>query len=177
MLQSQAYEWWEQILQGASPRKAPVKIPFKGEGYDTIAGWDGVWFYSDFIPIEKGKSYWLSLDVKGPEIMAWLLGYVEKTNATYGAEAGGFQSYLGDKNGTRDPKRGFKKFIQGYDWKGQLKAGGTGQWATYSRREQPFRPTAVNPSIRFVRILLLPYWPPATYYIDNVTLREVAKEK
>ena len=37
--------------------------------YDTLAGLDGVWFWSDPIPVEKGKAYWLTLDVKGPTLV------------------------------------------------------------------------------------------------------------
>ena len=77
VLQSQGYEWWAKLIKGAQPKDAPAKTPTVEPKYDTLAGLDGVWFYSDFIPVEKGKAYWLSLDAKGPEIMVWLLGYAE----------------------------------------------------------------------------------------------------
>lgn len=171
ILQSQAYEWWEKILHGALPQDAPVRKPYHGEGYDTLAGLDGVWFYSDAIPIEPGAAYWLTLDVKGPgEIMTWLLGYAEKPDLTFGKDALAFRGWLGDKAGTRDPVRGHKRLLNEYDWKGQLKAGPSPHWKTFSRREKPFRPTKNTPQIRYVRVLLLAYWPPGEYYVDNVRL-------
>lgn len=173
VLQAQAYEWWAEIVSGASSKDAPAKTPTREPKYDTLAGLDGVWFYSDPIPIEKGKSYWLNLDVKGPEILVWLLGYAEKTNVTFGTEAAAFQGYLQERAGTRDTSRNHKAFIHAYDWKGQLKAGGSAEWKTYSRREKPFRPTELTPCVRYVRVLLLPLWPPGTYWVDNVTLTEV----
>ena len=53
-----------------------------------------------------------------------------------------------------------------------MKAGGGDQWQTYSRREKPFAPTKVTPNIRYLRVMLYPYWPPGVYYIDNVRLVE-----
>ena len=55
---------------------------------------------------------------------------------------------------------------------GQLAAGGSNEWKTYSRRKQPFRPTSVTPNVRYVRVLILPTWPPGTYWVDNVRLVE-----
>ena len=54
------------IAKGASAKDAPKKTPTVGDKYDTLAGNDGVWFWSDFIPVEKGKAYWLTIDAKGP---------------------------------------------------------------------------------------------------------------
>ena len=53
MYQSQGYEWWTKIAQGASAKDAPKKTPTVGDKYDTLAGNDGVWFWSDPIPVEK----------------------------------------------------------------------------------------------------------------------------
>src|SRR5207302_4910794 len=52
--QSQGYEWWAKVAQGASAKDAPKKTPTVGDKYDTLAGNDGVWFWSDPIPVEKG---------------------------------------------------------------------------------------------------------------------------
>jgi hypothetical protein len=173
--QAQGYEWWVKIAKGASPKNAPKKIPTKGDKYDTLAGNDGVWFWSDFIPIEKGKAYWLTIDVKGPGLMAWLVGYPEKASTAFGADSAAFQEVLQEKvqGKPRENKRGFEGFIHKYVWKGQLATGGSNEWKTYSRRGKPFRPTAVTPTVRFVRVLILPTWPPGEYYLDNVRLTEI----
>jgi hypothetical protein len=175
VLQSQGYDWWVKIAQGARAKDAPKKIPSKDPNkYDTLAGLDGVWFWSDFIPIEKDKAYWLTLDVKGPEIMTWLVGYPEKSSTDFGADAGAFQEYMKAKLTGKEPNftREREGFINKYDWRGQLKAGGGNEWKTYSRRKMPFRPTANTPQVKFVRVLIFPYWPPGEYYVDNVRLVE-----
>jgi hypothetical protein len=180
--QSQGYEWWSKIVKGAKAKDAPKKIPTKGDKYDTLAGLDGVWFWSDFIPIEKGKAYWLTIDVKGPDsVMAWLVGYEKKESNAFGADAPALQEYLLEKKlgRPRDTKRGHASFIYKYKFRGQLNsryarplANG---WKRYERDALPFRPTARHtPNVRWVRVLILPTWPPATYYVDNVRLTEIA---
>jgi hypothetical protein len=173
--QTQGYDWWVKIAKGASPKDAPKKTPTVGDKYDTLAGLDGVWFWSDFIPVEKDKVYWLTMDVKGPALLAWLVGYPKKESTAFGADAAAFQEVLQEKvtGRPKDAKRGFEGFIHKYVWKGQLAAGGADEWKTYSRRGKPFRPTANTPDVKFVRVVILPTWPPATYYVDNVRLVEV----
>jgi hypothetical protein len=180
--QSQAYEWWVKIAKGALPKDAPKKMPTTGDKYDTLAGLDGVWFWSDYIPVKEGQAYWLTLDVKGPGILVWLVGYPEKGSTAFGSENGAFQDAL--KEGlTKKPvekKRGHDPFIHKYVWKGQMAAGGSNEWKTYSRRKLPFRPTesAGKPNgVKFVRVMIYPFWPPATYYVDNVKLVEWQGEK
>jgi hypothetical protein len=180
VLQSQAYEWWVKINKGASPKGAPKKVASADPNkYDTLAGLDGVWYWSDFIPIEKGQSYWLTVDAKGPGggMLGWLVGYPEKTRTEFGSESGAFQEFLQGKLTGKPPDRGrnFEPFIHKYVWKGQLSSlAGTSptEWKTFSRRQQPFRPTANTPTVRFIRVMLYAYWPPGEYYVDNVSLTE-----
>lgn len=171
--QAQAYAWWSKIVEGASAKDAPARQPTVEPKYDTLAGLDGVWFYSDYVPVEAGKKYWLTVDVKGPGILVWLVGYPEKPDTTFGADQGALQQYLAEAKGRAQPqKRGRPAFIHKYVWKGQMSAGGADQWKTYSRRAKPFEPTKNTPSVRYVRVLVYPFWPPATYYVDNVRLTE-----
>jgi hypothetical protein len=178
VLQSQAYDWWVKIARGASPRDAPGKEMTKGDKYDTLAGNDGVWFWSDPVPVEKGKAYWLTLDARGPgPVMVWLVGYPEKPATAFGADEGAFQEYLQGKVGKPQPnKRGRDPFLHKYVWKGQLACSASDKWQTFSRRKQPFRPTAVTPDVRYLRVLILPTWPPGVYAVDNVKLTEVADD-
>src|SRR5258708_318129 len=125
VLQSQGYDWWVKISKGAKAKDAPKKLPTTPPKYDTLAGLDGVWYWSDFIPIEKGKSYWLTLDVKGtPDVMAWLVGYEKKGETAFGAEAGAFQEYLKEKTTGKplDRKRNFEGFLNKYTFRGQINA-------------------------------------------------------
>jgi hypothetical protein len=178
--QSQAYEWWAKFAKGARASDAPKKVPTRGDKYDTLAGLDGVWFWSDFIPVEKGKAYWLTIDVKGtPDVMCWLVGYEKKQSSAFGADAGAFQEYLKEKTTGRpkDAKRLFEGFINRYVWRGQLNARFAkplpNGWRRFTRNKLPFRPTKKT-KVRFVRVLILPYWPPGVCYVDNVRLTEVA---
>jgi hypothetical protein len=182
VLQSQAYEWWVKIAKGAAAKDAPKKLPTKEPKYDTLAGNDGVWFWSDYVPVEEGKAYWLTIAVKGPAMLIWLVGYRQRGSTAFGSENGAFQDVL--KEGlTKKPvekKRGHDPFIHQYVWKGQMAAGGSREWKTYSRRRMPFRPTvsAGRPNgVKFVRVMIYPYWPPATYYVDNARLVEWREDK
>jgi len=177
VLQSQAYQWWAKIVEGAGPDDAPVKVPSTDPNkYDTVAAFDGVWFFSDFVPIEPGKEYWLTVDAKGGEMMCWLLGYKEKYEPSFGDDEPAFLGYLRKRTGYDSKQRDFEKIPFKRSWKGQLKIGGADRWLTYSRREKPFNPTKNTPSVRYVRVLVLPFWPPGEYYIDNVCLFEYAPD-
>jgi hypothetical protein len=174
ILQSQAYPWWAKIKAGAAAKDAPARLPTREPKYDTLAGLDGVWIWSDPVPVERGKAYWMTVDAKGPgQMFAWLIGYTNAPDVAYGAEMAAFQGYLQDPAGTAQPGRNHKGFLHSYVWKGQLNMIGTGAWKTYSRREKPFRPTAVTPEVCYVRVLLWAIWPPGEYRFDNVRLCEV----
>ncbi|HKI35543.1 MAG TPA: hypothetical protein VKA46_27045 [Gemmataceae bacterium] len=176
VLQSQGYDWWVKIATKKGKAKdAPKKEATKEPKYDTLAGNDGVWFWSDPFPIEKDKAYWLTLDVKGPGLMVWLMGYPEKPDTSFGADEGAFVEVLKEKVSGKPAEKGrdHEGFIHKYVWKGQLAAGGSNEWKTYSRRKQPFRPTSVTPNVKWGRILILPTWPPGEYFVDNVRLVEV----
>ncbi len=177
--QSQAYEWWPRIALGkATWKQAPRKLPTVEPKYDTIAGNDGTWYWSDPVRIEKGKAYWLTIDVKGPPILVWLVGYPEKPDTSFGADNGAFQDVLKEYVTGKpvEKKRNFEPFVHKYVWKGQMAAGGSDTWKTYSRRSKPFRPTAVTPNVRWVRVLVYPFWPPGEYYVDNVRLLELSDD-
>jgi hypothetical protein len=172
VLQSQAYEWWAQVREGAAAAAAPSKLPTIEPKYDTLAGLDGVWFWSDAIPVEKGKQYWLTVDVKGPGMKVLMRGYPQQPDLAFGADEGAFIGYLQKQAGTFKNERGRKAFIKKYNWDSWMKAGGGDGWQTYARREKPFSPTKNTPNVRYLRIMLYPYWPPGVYYIDNVRLTE-----
>src|SRR4051812_33239763 len=133
VLQSQGCDWWVQIAKGAEAKDAPKKKPTTPPKYDTLAGLDGVWYWSDFVEITKGKKYWLTLDVKAgdtketPDVMAWLVGYEKKESGEFGADANAFQEYLKEqqaraKDKQLDRGRLFSGFINKYVYRGQLNA-------------------------------------------------------
>lgn len=184
VLQSQGYEWWVKITKGAKAKDAPKKEPSKDPNkYDTLAGLDGVWFWSDLIPVKKSQAYWLTVDAKGPSggMLAWLVGYPDKPATAFGADAGAFQEFLQQKITNKPLPRGrnFEPFIKKYKYRGQLSSiagSSASEWRTFSRRERPFRPTENTPDVRYVRVLLYAYWPPGLYYFDNVRLSELPEK-
>jgi hypothetical protein len=184
VLQAQAYKWWSRLANGADPRNAPLKAPTTEPKYDTLAGLDGVFYWSNAIPIEHGKKYWITVDVKGQQMFVWLVGYAEIPDLSFAADNAAVQSYLakaGEGSGriSNTPSRTTDKkgFFEKYSFKGRMDAGGSDEWQTYSRRNKPFGPTRFTPDVKYVRIMLYPYWPPGEYYIDNVNLVEYDPER
>ena len=188
VLQSQGYEWWLKIAKGGKAKDAPKKKPTTPPKYDTLAGLDGVWYWSDFIEIKKGQQYWLTMDIKAgdsketPDVMAWLVGYENKESTEFGADANAFQEYLKEqqlkaKGKQLDRGRMFSGFINKYVYRGQLNARyakdvGDG-WRRWTRDKMAFNPTSrQTPKVKYVRVLVLPYWPPGECYLDNVRLTE-----
>ena len=195
VLQSQGYEWWAKFAKAEQMRAAlktwgnpwwaerievpkakdaPKKLPTTEPKYDTLAGNDGVWYWSDFVPVERGKAYWLSLDAKGAGMMCWLVGYPDRYEPWFGSDAKALLGYLRDETLPKaTSKRGHESMIAKYIWRGQMTVGASKEWQTFSRKEKLFRPTSVTPDVKFVRVLVLPFWPPGEYYLDNVKLVEV----
>jgi len=188
VLQSQGYEWWAKISKGGKAKDAPKKKATTPPKYDTLAGLDGVWYWSDFIEVEKGKQYWLTMDIKAgdsketPDVMAWLVGYEKKESTAFGADANAFQEYLEEQKKKAQGKeldrgRMFAGFINKYVYRGQLNARyakdvGNG-WRRWTRDKMPFNPTSRHtPKVKYVRVLVLPYWPPGECYLDGVRLTE-----
>ena len=169
--QAQAYVWWKNISEGTSPLGAPKKLPTVEPKYDTLAGLDGVWFWSDAIPVEKGAEYWLTLDAKGAGMLVWLVGYPEKPDCSFAADEGAVRESIAKQNGMGPPNvRNRQLFVHKYVWKGQLAVQPSAEWKTFSRREKPFSPTKNTPNVKYVRVLLYPFWPPGEYFVDNVRL-------
>ena len=169
--QTQAYVWWKKISEGASPLDAPKKLPTVEPKYDTLAGLDGVWFWSDAIPVERDTEYWLTLDAKGSGMLVWLVGYPEKPDTSFAADAGAVQESIAKQKGMGPPNvRNRQLFVHKYVWKGQLAVPPSSDWKTFSRREKAFAPTKNTPNVKFVRVLLYPFWPPGEYFVDNVRL-------
>jgi hypothetical protein len=131
------------------PPPAPKPLPTQDPKYDTVAGLDGVHFRSDEIPVKPTSSYKLQVDVKvdgkaSPKV--WIKAYAKRTSAGV----------------TRD------RII----WKKSLACDGAStEWKTFAM-VFPAN-TKLPKDIEKVRVELYPYWPPATYYFDNVKLTEI----
>jgi len=74
--QQQAYGWWiDRFVHGKPASEAPARKATSGLKYDTIAGLDGGYYWSDFIEIKKGGAYRVYIDAKGPGAFVFIRGY------------------------------------------------------------------------------------------------------
>jgi hypothetical protein len=128
------------------------KTPTKPPKYDTAAGLEGVSFWSDPIPVEKGKMYRMSVDCMGrmegiffPKMFVRGFGMM------------------------KDPKGQIVK-RKLYDTYVSCRVPGPGQWGHFT---QTFSPTERTPAVAEIRVMLFAYWPPGLYYWDNVEIAEV----
>ena len=153
VLASQFRERQDEISKAEEARKEPPPPPgrrqTKEPKYDTVAGLDGVLFASAEIRADRRKTYKLQVDVKvegqaSPKV--WVKGYAQVTSQ--------------GKTRLREV------------WKRALDCEkASSEWKTFGMVFQ------VNQRLRYevehFRIVLYPYWPPATYHFDNVHLTEV----
>jgi len=141
---------WELI---ASPDAPPwPKTPTRGDKYDTAAGLEGVSFWSEPIPVRKGKMYRMSVDAMGqmegiffPKMFVRGFGMM------------------------KNPKGEMEK-RKLYDTYVSCRVAGQGRWCHFT---QTFAPTDHTPAVTEVRVMLFSYWPPGLYYWDNVEITEV----
>ena len=153
--QREVHRRMEQLI--AHPDAAPwPKTPTKPPKYDTAAGLQGVTFWSDPIPVEKGKMYRLSVDAKGrmagiffPKVFVRGFGQAPMADGTI-RERRLYDTYLACRLSTLDKWRHF---------------------------EQTLRPTDRTPAVTHVRVMLMAYWPPGEYLWDNVRLEEVPADE
>lgn len=105
----------------------------------------GLIWYSEYIPVEPGEAYVLSMDLKaeGTSVIIWTKGYTK-----YGTEL---------RNSYKYQKRFYPE-----------KKGEWERWQT-----EPFIPRNPAVKVESVRIMLYAYCSPGTAYYDNVDLRKV----
>ena len=165
VLWDQWEDWRAKIRAGASRHDAPKKKPYTGPGYNTVAGSRGVAVYNEYVPIKKGQAYQLSFDFKGAGGKVFVKGFAavdenarELPNAT-------LEQALTDGNGIhlREIWRAYKA----------MRPKDKSEWETFSR---VMHPTEKIPQTRWIRINLFPYWPPGTYFFDNVSFVPVSEK-
>jgi hypothetical protein len=175
--QSQAYAWWiERFVKGAKLDRAPVRLPTREPKYDTIAGLDGGWFWSDFIPIKPDRAYKVYVDARGPKAKVFIRGYEKVLPLSFGDEAPAVQELFREPRGeaTVDAKGRPVKYRLRYRYQTWFAVGGSDQWQTCTHIK-PRHPTGreLTENVRYIRITLYPYWPPADYWFDNIRVVEV----
>ena len=130
-----------------------LPTPTSGPKYDTVAGVEGVPYYSDWIEVERGRSYRLEVDFrsgsgrKAPKV--FVKGYI------------------------LDPRRP-KPYRRRVAYKKYLTCKGTEKWKTF---RTVFNPTARSGEVRWIRVMIFAYWPPGIYYFDNVKVVPLDREE
>ena len=176
--QRQAYDWWVDFYfhgkpLSAAPRKAATKPP----RYDTVAGLDGGFYISDFIPIKDGGAYRVYVDVKSDNpCMVFIFGYTKKLAMSFADEQPAVQQLFRKARGESDVTESgrAKKYRLRYRYRTWFQSGGDGEWRTYTHQE-PRHPNdrEITEDVRWIRVMLYPYWPPGVYEFDNIRVYEV----
>jgi hypothetical protein len=132
----------------ADPKSKPFsKTPTVGKKYDTMGGLDGVRIVSKRIPIQKGKQYRLTAEVRselGTKVIIFVKGYTE---------VGGRERLVYDAPKHCEPEKQ-----------------DLGKWKTYTRTFNPGESKGTTPD--YIKIHVYAYWPAGTVYIDNILVTE-----
>ncbi len=178
--QGQAYQWWiDRFVHDAPLDKAPNKRPTQPPKYNTVAGLEGGFYWSDYIPVKPGAAYRVYVDAKGPASKVFIRGYEEKLPLSFGDEHPAVQEQF--RNARGEPKldkngRPVQYHLR-YLYTTWFPVGGSDEWKTYTHH-MPRHPNnnPVTEDVRYIRIMIYPYWPPGEYYYDNVRVVEVKQE-
>jgi len=165
--EKQALDWMARIEKGeVTAKDAPKKIASNPNTiYGTIGAWEGVQFYSDFIPVKPKVRYRITVDIKArwggiffPK--AFVKGYADMQDAFTDQKRELYRAYLALRTETQGK-----------------------QWETFSRTFNPTLrdpkqrdPNVKIPDVKFIRVMLYAYWPLGKYYWDNVVITEEAIE-
>jgi hypothetical protein len=173
--EGQAYDWWKKLIVHNAPlSEVPAKI--HDASYGSVAGLDGGFYASDWFPIKKGAAYKVYIDAKGPGAKIMFRGYDKQVPLSFADEQPAIQEQFrlerGEANFTKEGKS--RKYRLRYSYQRWFAAGGSEEWKTYTHFK-PISPTGreLTENVRWGRIQIYPYWPPATYEFDNVVVIEV----
>jgi len=146
----------EEMRLPVPPPPKPAR-PFKPPGYDTVGGNDGVTYWSDWIDCKPATRYAFAADVRseGGTPKIFIKGYSEIP-----AEI--------DDNGK--PK---KVLLRRVTFKIFLDAEGGKDWKTSTI---DFCPTHDREDVKWMRVMFFAYWPPESYWFDNIRLVEAGPD-
>jgi hypothetical protein len=141
-------EWQKQYKAGATADKAPKAAQTSGAKYDTVAGIYGVAYDSDPIPVTPGKSYKISVSYKGTSDdfffpKLFIRGWAKVDNTDQVV----YDAYLALRCATG-----------GKDWESNVRIIDV--------------PRDTQSPIKFIKLKIYAYWPPGTFYFDDVSMKE-----
>ncbi|MCC6581365.1 MAG: hypothetical protein IT440_13090 [Phycisphaeraceae bacterium] len=175
--QRQAYEWWiRRFVRGEALSAAPVKTPTTPPKYDTIAGLDGGFYWSDYMPVKPGGAYKVYVDARGPKAKVFIRGYDKILPLSFADETPAVQQVFRRAKGEpeTDAKGKPVRYRRRYAYQSWFAVGGSDEWKTYTH-VMPRHPNGreITENVRYIRITLYPYWPPGEYDFDNIRVVEV----
>jgi TolB-like protein len=144
-------EWQKKYKAGASAAEAPKAAPTAGAKYDTVAGLYGVAFDSDPIPVRPGKAYKVSVSYKGKSDDFFFPKLFIR----------GWGDVGGEKREVYDAYLALRCKTAGKEWESNVRIVEI--------------PTDTKAPVEYVKLKLYAYWPPVTFFFDNVSMKEVAK--
>jgi len=146
-------EWQKKYKAGASAGQAPAATPTSGAKYDTVAGIYGVAFDSDPVPVVPGKSYKIGISYKGKSDDFFFPKLFIR----------GWAKVAGEDRVVYDAYLALRCATAGKDWESNVRICEI--------------PTDTPSPIQYVKLKIYAYWPPGTFYFDNVSMKECAPQK
>ena len=143
--------WQKKYKAGATADQAPTPTPTTGPKYDTVAGIYGVAYDSAPIPVTPGKAYKVSIQYKGKSTDF----FFPKLFIRGWADVGG------EKRVVYDAYLALRCATAGKQWESNVRICEI--------------PTDTQSKIEYVVLKIYAYWPPGTFYFDNVSMKEVAR--
>ncbi|GAB4161662.1 MAG: hypothetical protein Kow00107_09310 [Planctomycetota bacterium] len=158
----EARERWKVMEEkGVNAPPAPKKSK-SDNGYSAIGGVDGVHFFSDPIPVNKGSRYKLAIDARGvtsgnffTKIFVKGYGVVTKTRK------------IRKEDGSIEEKTETEE-RQVFKWYLACRNEGKDEWNHF----EEWIPCDMPRNVDFVKICIYAYWPLGNYYFDNVEFYE-----
>ena len=158
-------DWRKKLREGASRHDAPKKKRYTPPGYGTVAGSRGVAVYNEYVPVKPGQAYRLAFDFKGAGGKVFVKGFAVCDDNARPVATATLADGLQPGNGlhVREVWRAYKA----------MRVKNKNEWEQFDRS---MHPTEKIPCVRWIRINLFPYWPPGTYYFDNVKFEPVSEK-
>ena len=148
--ETQWNDWKKKQKEGAPAAMAPEKIQPTGDRYDTVGGNYGVAYFSDPIPVKPGKTYKVSIAFRGLTADIFFPKLFIR----------GWADLHGEKRSVYDAYLALRCQTQGKEWEENVRLIKI--------------PEDTKAPVEFVRLMIYAYWPPGTYYFDNVSMKEAA---
>jgi hypothetical protein len=182
-------EYYRNLRLGLADANHPPKIA-ADTSYGSVAGMEGVHFNSDWLRAEPGARYWLLADVKKPggTPKIFVKGFIDWSAQADGLpELSMVERKLTPQAFAELPPQERRRLIaedakahgdryrrESYRWFLNCTQESK-DWRHYAA---PFPPRGGLPkNVQWLQIQVYAYWPPGTYYFDNVKLYKDPQQK